>query len=333
MAEWLYEAGIGERRAALIEGGRLVVMAIERDDAPPLRAGAMVPARLTRRADASGRGVATLADGTTAQLTPVPGGLTEGSALLIEIVREALPEGGGTKPPRARVAPAGAQPTPGPDLRARVAGTRIPVRDLGPGPDLLEAHGWSEALEEATSGIVARPEALLRIALTPAMTLIDVDGSGTAADLAIAGARLAAETIRLFDISGSIGIDLPTVSIKAERQAAAIALDAVLPQPFERATVNGFGFLHIVRRRTRPSLMETIAADPVGAAAMALLRRAERATGRGALTLHVHPRVAARLGAHPDWLDLLARRVGAAVDLHEAASLAISAGYASRTHP
>ena len=316
----------------LIERDRIVEMAIERDG-DAIRAGAIMPARLTRKADASGRGLATLADGSTVQLAPVPGGMTEGSPLLVEITREALPEAGATKPPRARLAPAGAQPGSGPDLRARIAATGVAVRVIGNGSDLLEPYGWSEALEEATSGIVARPEALLRIALTPAMTLIDVDGSGKATELALAGARLAAETIRRFDIAGSIGIDLPTVAAKAERQAAAIALDAVLPPPFERATVNGFGFLHIVRRRTRPSLMEAIAADPVGAAAMALLRRAERASGRGGLTLHVHPRVAARLAARPDWLDALGRRVGAAIGLHEDAALAISAGHASRTHP
>jgi hypothetical protein len=330
LAEWLYEAGIGEARAALVDNGVILEMAIERED-DGLRAGAILPARLTRKADASERGLVTFTDGTSAQLTPVPGGLTEGSALLVEIVRETLPEGSGFKPARARMAPQEATQQPGPDLFARVGASGLRIQRLGLGPDLLEQNGWSEALEEAASGIVARPDAMLRISLTPAMTLIDVDGAGSAAELAIAGARLAGQAIRRFGISGSIGIDLPTMAGKAERQAAAAALDAVLPQPFERTSVNGFGFLQIVRRKTRASLPEQIAADPVRAAALALLRNAERAAGHGTLTLNAAPAVVMRLAARPDWLDALASRIGATVALREDPRLAISAAYASRS--
>ena len=117
------------------------------------------------------------------------------------------------------------------------------------------------------------------MSLTPAMTLFDVDGSLPPAELAIAGAAAAARAIRRLGIAGSIGIDLPTLAGRADRQAAAAALDAVLPQPFERTAVNGFGFLQIVRRRERPSLPEIVQGDPVGAAARALLRRARAREG------------------------------------------------------
>jgi hypothetical protein len=325
LAEWIYEAGIGEHRAALIDRGEIVEMALERDDDPTPRAGTVCEARLAQRADASGRGLVQLADGTTARLLAVPAGLTEGATLRIEIVREALAEAGGVKPAHARAAPDSAL-CDGPTLRARLAEGRLPVRT---GVD-LDQHGWSDAMEEAASGLVARPDALLRIALTPAMTLIDVDGAAAPADLAIAGARLAGQMIRRFGLAGSIGIDLPTMPDKAGRQAAAAALDAVLPQPFERTAVNGFGFLQIVRRRTRASVMERLAADPVAAAALALLRQAERASGHGALTLVAHPQVIARLAARPHWIDALARRVGAAVVLSERPGLAISGGHAVR---
>jgi hypothetical protein len=332
LPEWLYEAGIGERRAALVDGGRLIEMAIERDNHPP-RAGTVLAARLIARADASGRGQVTLDDGSTAQLTPVPPGLAEGARLLVEVVRETLPEGATIKPMRVRAAAPGAVVGEGPDLLARITASGIAVRRIGPGADLLEEHGWSEALEEAASGIVARPDAMLRIALTPAMTLIDVDGGGAARELAIAGAREAGEAIRRFGIAGSIGIDLPTLSAKADRQAAAAALDAVLPQPFERTAVNGFGFLQIVRRRVRPSLMERLAADPSAAAALALLRRGERTSGHGAITLTASAPVIARLAARADWTDALAARAGAPVALREQPGLAISAGHASRAFP
>ena len=326
MAEWLYEAGIGENRAALVEGGRILEMQIERDDEPGPRVGAIRRARLTRKADGSGRGIVTLDDGIAAQLQPAPPGLTEGAALTVEVIREMLREGAETKPLRVRPAVADAEPADGPDLRARLAASGHAVRAA----TNLDDFGWSEALEQAASGIVTTPDVLLRIALTPAMTLIDIDGAGAPADVALAGARAAGEAIRRFGIQGSIGIDLPTMADKAGRQAAAAALDAVLPQPFERTAVNGFGFMQIVRRRERASLIERIQADPVLAAVLALLRQAERASGHGAITLQAHPAVAARIGARADWLDMLARNLGAPVALRPDERLAISGGHASR---
>ena len=328
MAEWLYEAGIGENRAALVEGGRILEMLVERDADAGLRVGTVRRARLTRKADGSGRGLATLDGGIVAQLQPVPTGLTEGAALTVEVVREALREGAETKP--LRVKATDADPADGPDLRHRIEQSGLPVRALGAGLDLLEEHGWSEGIEQAGSGVVTTPHVLLRIALTPAMTLIDVDGAGAPADVALAGAKASGEAIRRFGIAGSIGIDLPTMTDKAARQAAAAALDAVLPQPFERTAVNGFGFLQIVRRRERASLIETVQADPVLAAALALLRRAERTPGHGTITLHAHAAVAARIAARPDWLEQLGRRLGAPAVLRADEALAISAGHASR---
>lgn len=329
MAEWLYEAGIGENRAALVEGGRLLEMLVERDDATGPRVGAILRAKLVRKADGSGRGLVMLENGVQAQLQPVPAGLTEGVSLMVEVIREALREGPETKPLRVRVS-GETEPKDGPDLHARLAASGFTIRALGTGPDLLEEHGWSEALEEAANGIVTTPEVLLRIALTPAMTLIDVDGAGAPAAVAAAGAKAAGEAIRRLGIAGSIGIDLPTIADKAGRQAAAAALDAMLPQPFERTAVNGFGFLQIVRRRERASLIETIQAEPILSAALALLRRAERTPGHGTVTLQANPAVTARIAARADWIDALARRLGASVVLQPDDRLAISASHASR---
>ena len=154
------------------------------------------------------------------------------------------------------------------------------------------------------------------------MILFDVDGSLPPAALAEAGAAAAARAILRFGITGSIGIDLPTLP-REQRQAAAAIVDAILPQPFERTAVNGFGLLHIVRRRARPSLAELVQADPVGAAARALLRRAERHSGP--VALHAAPALIARIGE--DWLAALRRRVGGEVALREEPGLAISAGH------
>jgi ribonuclease G len=304
LAEWLYEEGIGENRAILIEDGAILEAAIE---LPGLRLGTVVPARLT------GSGIALLSDGTEASVEAP--GLTEGAMFHAKVVREAIPERGRPRP--AKVRPTECAPGPGPSLAERVGN---PPAQFG--PDRFEEAGWSEVLEEGATGEIAFDGGALRMSLTPAMTLFDVDGGLPPGALAEAGAAAAARAIRRLGITGSIGIDLPTLP-RDRRQAAAAAVDAILPQPFERTAVNGFGFLQIVRRRERPSIPELLQADPAGAAARALLRRAERHTG--SLTLYAAPAVIARIG--PDWIAALERRVGGTVALLERPGLAISGGH------
>jgi ribonuclease G len=313
LAEWLYEAGIGEARAALVELGTIVELRIERADAGP-RLGAVLAARLSRTAGRAGRGEVALEGGGTALLAPVPPGLTEGMALTVEIVREAIPEPGNPKLPLARATDRSIGRAP--SLLEELRGSDLPVRVLtSHGPDLLEEAGWSERLEQARTGEVALSGGLLRIALTPAMTVIDVDGELPPAELALRGAAAAAEAIRCFDIGGSIGIDLPTLPDKRARQAAAEAIDIALPQPFERTAVNGFGFLQIVRRRVRPSVLELVHGDPVRAEALALLRRLEREPLTGPERVHASPPVTRLLQAHPAWIDELTRRRGRRIEV------------------
>ncbi|WCT73006.1 ribonuclease [Sphingomonas naphthae] len=328
MAEWIYEAGIGEARAALVDGGDILEVLIERAGAG-VRAGAVLPVRLRRRADATGRGLVELPDGGEALLDTVPPATPEGATIHAEVAREAIPEGRAMKPARLRATEASLREAPALAERIAAGGHRV-VTLAGHQPDALEAAGWSEALGEAASGIVARDAARLQISLTPAMTLIDVDGTRAPAELAVIGARMSGAAIRRFDIGGSIGIDLPTLAGKAERQAAAAALDAALPPPFERTAFNGFGFLQIVRRRLRPSIPELMQHDPALAAALALLRRAEREPGAGARTLVAAPAVVAKLA--PAWIEELRRRVGAGIALRAEAALAISAGHVHVEH-
>ena len=180
-------------------------------------------------------------------------------------------------------------------------------------PDRLEQAGWSELLDEATHGEIAFPGGALRMSPTPAMTLFDVDGPGAPAPLAIAAAGAAAAAIVRHGIGGSIGIDFPTLGNKAERQAAAEAIDAVLPPPFERTAINGFGFLQIVRPRPRASLPETLRADPVAAEALALLRAIERTPPPVPAVQQAPARIAAWLAARPELIVELSRRTGAPI--------------------
>ncbi|MBO9575649.1 MAG: ribonuclease [Sphingobium sp.] len=314
---WLYEEGIGEARAALVQGGRIVEAQIERAG-DQVRAGGVHGGRLVRTLIARKRGIVRLDGGEHVLIEPIPPKVAEGANVKVEIFRETIGEPGlegeREKLAKGRIAVAGTQAGPGPSLYQRIVETGLPVV---PCPaheeDRLEAAGWSELLSEAMTGEVGAEDAALRLFPTPAMTLIDVDGSLPPAQLGPKGAKLAAQAIRRMGIAGSIGIDLPTMNNKDERLVAAAQIDKYLPQPFERTAVNGFGFVQIVRRRERASLIELLRADPVRTAAMAALRAAERHGGAGAIALTVAPAVARDILAHPDWIKMLERRRGGGV--------------------
>ena len=308
MAEWLYEAGIGENRAALIEHGEILEALLELEDAGP-RLGTVASARLAEIL-VPGRTGRVQFDGEEALLEGFPRGLSQGAILTVRIVREAIPEPGRAKLAKA-VAAEGEPPTTGPDLFTRLQASGVPVRRChAHEPDRLEAAGWSELLQEARDGEIAFAGGALRMSPTPAMTLFDVDGQPPLDALAVRAAGAIGRAIRRHGIGGSIGMDFPTLSGRAQRQAVDEAVDRAVPQPFERTAMNGFGFLQLVRRRERASLPELVRADPVGAAARAALRMAERVQPPFPDTYIVSEPVARRINARPDWLDELARRTG-----------------------
>lgn len=315
MVEWLYEAGIGEARAALVDGDRIVKARIELDGA--LTVGTVAEARLVE-VMAGRQGRVVLASGAEALLDAVPPGVSQGRSLLVTIMREAIPEPGRAKLARAVVAAEGAVSAKGPALLERIGESGVPVRQCrAHEADALEAAGWSEVLEEATTGEIAFPGGALRMSPTPAMTLFDVDGTGALDALALAAATAVGQAILRHGIGGSIGIDFPTLSGKAARQAVATAIDAALPQPFERTALNGFGFLQIIRPRPRASLPERLRADPVGAAARAALRQIERTPPGGPRTHRLASAVRQRIESRPDWIAELTRRTGTAITLED----------------
>lgn len=308
MPEWWIERGVGETRAVLVEAGEIVEARVMLDGQVP--AGTVLEAKLK----GVGRNAIAVADGIEYLLPKGAPGITQGASLAIEVTREAIGTEG-WKRPLARLAdkaPVGAPALAGAELSL-------------PSPtDPLEQAGWSDLIEEARSGIVAFAGGELRIFVTPAMTLIDVDGAVAPAELIIAGARASARAIRRHGIGGSIGIDLPTTG-KAARQAAVEAIDAILPQPFERTAINGFGFLQIIRPRRHASLFE-LALNRAAYEARALFRLVSRETG--AIDLVAHPAVIAAI--LPGWTEMLARQIGGTVSLRADPSLGIAGGHAVR---
>jgi hypothetical protein len=90
--------------------------------------------------------------------------------------------------------------------------------------------------------------------------------------------------------------------------------------------VNGFGFVQIVRPRTRASLLE-LAQDRAPFETRALLRTAAKGLP-GPRRLVAHPAIVAVIESNADWSDQLARQLGGAIELRSDATLPMSGGYA-----
>ncbi len=319
MPEWLVERGIGETRAILVEKDEIVEARVELDGTIP--AGSVLEARLAS-IGTSGRNAVAVAQGGIEFLLPLGApGATQGATVVIEVTRGAIP---GTEPwkrPLARLS------DKQPHLTASLAETAGNQLLTFPSPsDALGERGWNDLVDEARSGTVTFAGGELRVAPTPAMTLIDIDGYLPPDELAFVGAAEAARAVRRLDIGGSIGIDLPTTSGKSARKDAAGAIDAALPQPFERTAVNGFGFVQIIRPRFRASIVE-LALDHPSFEARALLRRIAL-EAPGPKRIIAHPAVARVLEDRREWISDLARQLGGSIELRSETTIPMSGGYA-----
>ena len=335
MAEWILAEDIGQCRAALVDQGRIVMTRLARasDGVGP---GAVVAGRLIdakagiMRTD---RGEELVLHGLP---TPRP---NEGAMVHAAITRMAIAERGLVKRAvgqwlsEGEASERAAHPGNG-MLPARLAGGPWPLRLDA---DALATAGWDELVEEARRGVVPFAGGVLRIDLTAAMTVIDVDGPMGDPLLAARGAAAAAMAIMRFDIGGPIVIDLPAVADKAARKAVDAAYDASfgalaelagMDARVERTATNGYGLLQIIRPRREPSLIERVRLAPVESAALDLLRHAALARGAGTLTLRAHPRVIDWIEGHRTLLDQLGRKTGRMIAVARDPALAIDAHHA-----
>lgn len=310
MAEWLIEDGIAETRALLVEGEQVLAAGLRWSG--ELAAGTRVAGQLTVKLKGTRRGVALLDGGTEALVDHLPPDVTEGQALALVITRAKLAERGRLKRAQARVAGADTPEAPSPFVDGRMV-HRFP------------AGLWEDVWHTASSASVDFPGGEILVSVTPAMTLIDVDGIGSPREVALAAVPAIAHALAWFDLGGNIGIDFPTLAAKADRRAVDEALGAALTDwPHERTAMNGFGFVQLVAKLEGPSLLHRFATARTGMCARFALRLAERVEGHGAvLELRVHPALKAKL--KPQWLDELARRTGRAVRIQADRGLALEA--------
>lgn len=311
---WIVEEGIGEHRALQVEGDRAIAARIEWPGR--LAAGLVEDARLVQFDPKARRGLAKFANGEEALVDRLPAGTREGAAVRLEVTRAALAESGRHK--RAQARPTTAEPRPAPSL-AEALSAQVVARF----PDGL----WEDVWTDAWTGEFAFPGGALRFAPTPAMTVVDIDGSQPAAQLARDAVRPLAAALRRLDLGGSIAVDFPSVAEKAHRREVDRLLgEALADWPHERTAMNGFGLVQIVARLERPSLLHRLALSRAGAAACMLLRGGEWVAEPGALLLIAHPAVIAKL--REDWLAELASRTGREVRVTPDPALALGGGFA-----
>ena len=315
MAEWLIEEGIGETRALLVEGEQ--VLAAKLMWPGDLAAGTRTTGKLSAKLKGTRRGVALLGNGTEALVDHLPPHITEGQSLDLVITRAPIAERGRLKRAQARFAASDApSPVSGwPDGRV--------VRRFPAGL-------WEDVWHAASSASLDFPGGEILVSVTPAMTVIDIDGIGSPREVALAAVPAIAQALAWFDLGGNIGIDFPTLQTKEDRRAVDTALETALADwPHERTAMNGFGFVQLVARLEGPSLLHRFATARLGIAARMALRRAELAadTGTGrVLQLTVHPALTAKL--KQPWLEELARRTGREVRIATDPGLAIEAANA-----
>lgn len=317
--EWLVEEGIGEHRAVLVKNGQIAAARIYWPG--QLAPGQVEEAQLVARQSGSTRGTARFANGEEALVSGLPREASEGAAIRLSVTRAAVAER--TRGKLAQARPTDAPLAPAPSLAQAISAGGVDARVVLN----FALEGWEEVAQLAFEGAMAFNGGTIHLSPTPAMTLIDVDGTLPPRELALAAAPAIAEAIALLDLSGSIGIDFPTLETKDDRSAVDTALAAALEGwPHERTAMNGFGFVQLVARMVRPSVLHLYTHDRTAAAARLLLRRAERVSAPGALLLTCHPAVKAHIRG--EWIEELARRTGRIVRVEENAALAPEAGFA-----
>jgi len=310
LPEWLVEEGTGERRALLMSGDTPIAAKVRWPG--ELHAGAGFDGKLVRKSGA--RGMVQHPSGRELLVDKLPRDASEGASYRFAITRAAMTE-------RGRFKLAAARPVAN-------AGSPVPDRfEEGTPVHAFPEGAWEDVWHAASSGEVEFPGGSLLFAVTPAMTLIDIDGDLSPRELALAAVPAIAHWLPLFDLGGMIGIDFPTLQTKADRKAVDEALEESLSDfPHERTAMNGFGFVQIVARLEGPSLLHRFATSRVGMAARMALRRAEMVEGPGVTLLTLHPALKAKLKT--EWLTELERRTARPVRIEADPGLAIEAATA-----
>lgn len=296
LAELLLDDGPGERRAALLEDGKIVEIHIQREG--QFLVGEVGTARISSKTKA---GAYLSTDDGRDILVRRGSKLTEGSRVVYKIVRAAIAEPGLVKLAEAQLLdelPVSLA-TPESLWEARLLATGAHERRKG---------SISVAFDTALAGVSQVGDAVISFQRTKAGLVFDIDGTGNALAINMIAAAEVARLLRLYQVGAMVMVDFISVESKQDRQAIADAFTqaAVLDnRPFESTAVNGFGMMQIVRARPRPSVLDIlfgtrIASLSVETQAYWLLREASQSSGFGVRTITAPAAVAAVLSL-PGW--------------------------------
>ena len=240
----------------------------------------------------------------------------------------------GSRSPAPRIARAGraascaqARPT---DRTAPRPPRRSPMRCERPRGRIAASPSRDGTSSGPRPGTARSPFAggSLTIAPTPAMTLIDIDGTlapaRSRAGRGRAGGRGDRRGSTSAARSASISRRLPA---KADRRRSMRRWPRRSPDwPHERTAMNGFGFVQLVARLERPSLLHRSPATAPPPPPACCCAGPSGLTEPARCCSPRHPAV--RAASTPEWERELARRTGREVRWHERPALALEARHA-----
>jgi ribonuclease G len=301
----------GERRAALVENGKIVEIHLQRDLRPIL--GQNGTGRIDRKTPAG----AYVVDGSCREML-IRGqvNIAEGAYLAFEVTREEIAE-----PGRLKAAEARAIEAVSPDIDADWLWQQR-LEGLAPGVQSAPKP-IDDLMDLAQAGFSAADDAIVHFQRTKAGLVFDIDGTGDPFAINSAAAREIARLLRLFQIGGMVMIDFVAMESKAKRQEIAELFDfasAADGRSFERSAINGFGLMQVVRSRPRPSVLDRLFGTSIAALsdetkALWLYREAARSVGYGPRTVSTSTSVAT-LMLNPEWHLIRSeceRQAGAAI--------------------
>jgi hypothetical protein len=285
----------GERRAAFVENGNIVEIHIQRDALWAL--GECGAGRIDRKTPS---GAYVIADDNSELLLRSKMGAPEGARIMFEVTREAIAEPGRNKPPEVILREGVCEPLMGKDALwdARMASL---------GQSIIKAS-IAEGFDIAIAGQSQVGDVTISFQRTKAGLVFDIDGIGDAFAINMVAATEIARLLRLYQVGAMVLIDFVSMESKAQRAQIAEAFDAASladPRPFERTAINGYGMMHVVRARPRPSVLDQLFGTRIGSLsdetqAYWLLRTVAESRGFGVRSVTARPDVAILLDS-PKW--------------------------------
>lgn len=298
----------GERRAAVVENGKIVEIHIQRDALWAL--GECGVGRIDRKTPS---GAYVVADDGSTLLLRSKINQPDGARISFQLTREAIAEPGRHKPPEILLRDSVSGPLIGKDALwdARIASL---------GQCAMNAS-TADGFDVAIAGQSHVGDVSISFQRTKAGLVFDIDGIGDAFAINMGATTEVARLLRLYQVGAMVLIDFVSMESKAQRTQIAEAFDAASLadlRPFERSAINGYGMMQVVRARPRPSALDHLFGTRIAALsdetqAYWLLRAVAQSTGFGARTVTAQPDVATLLQSErwAAWRGQAARLAGA----------------------